>query len=323
MSLVLHPAPLSTRWTRPRVTEGYDNGFRLPCKLAAPGGGRTGGPGGFLALLRRALRQQHNNALEMVWPGRPRWDIMTGLVCDWSLCPVVVAATGVRLGHEQGEHHKRCHTSAGGARPQPEKHRRGRAEGQVCGGDGRERQRQVQPGPGYALRRGEGQRRYVESFTAYARQFLERMDRPDVDRIENIPPAIAIEQKNPVKNRRSTVGTATEVNDYLRLLFARVGRMHCPQCGRPVQCYTVGRAVEKVLSLPEGTRFMVTFPLKLSSKLGLRKERRNCGLGKRLKWLWTDWWSRLRPLPGWGRPSRRVTAWGGDAQRCGLWGEKI
>ena len=75
----------------------------------------------------------------------------------------------------------------------------------------------------------EGQRRYVESFSAYARQFLERMDKPDVDRVENIPPAIAIEQKNPVKNRRSTVGTATELNDYMRLLWARVGHVHLPE----------------------------------------------------------------------------------------------
>ena len=76
----------------------------------------------------------------------------------------------------------------------------------------------------------EGQRRYVESFSAYARQFLERVDKPDVDHIEGIPPAIAIEQKNPVKNRRSTVGTATEINDYLRLLFARIGKTYCTKC---------------------------------------------------------------------------------------------
>lgn len=113
----------------------------------------------------------------------------------------------------------------------------------------------------------EGQRRYVESFSAYARQFLERMDKPDVDSVENIPPAIAIEQKNPVKNRRSTVGTATELNDYLRLLFARVGRMFCPGCGRRVESHTVSRAAEEVLALPEGTRFMVCFPVQLSEKL--------------------------------------------------------
>jgi len=118
----------------------------------------------------------------------------------------------------------------------------------------------------------EGQRRYVESFSAYARQFLERMDKPDADRIENIPPAIAIEQKNPVKNRRSTVGTATEVNDYLRLLFARVGTVYCPECGRRVEAHSVSAAVQRVMQLPEGARFMVTFPIALSEKLSLQQQ---------------------------------------------------
>jgi excinuclease ABC subunit A len=113
----------------------------------------------------------------------------------------------------------------------------------------------------------EGQRRYVESFSAYARQFLERMDKPDVDKVEGIPPAIAIEQKNPVKNRRSTVGTATELNDYMRLLWARVGHVFCPGCGREVEAYTVGRVIEEALAMAAGTRFMVTFPLALSAKL--------------------------------------------------------
>ena len=118
----------------------------------------------------------------------------------------------------------------------------------------------------------EGQRRYVESFSAYARQFLERMDRPDVDAVENIPPAIAIEQKNPVKNRRSTVGTATELNDYLRLLFARVGTMYCPECGREVEAHTVSRAAEEVLELPEGARFMVNFPLRLTADMDVDEQ---------------------------------------------------
>ncbi len=113
----------------------------------------------------------------------------------------------------------------------------------------------------------EGQRRYVESFSAYARQFLERMDKPDCDRVENIPPAIAIEQKNPVKNRRSTVGTATELNDYLRLLWARVGHVFCPECGREIEAYTVGRVADEVMAMPEGSRFMVTFPLTLTRRL--------------------------------------------------------
>ncbi len=118
----------------------------------------------------------------------------------------------------------------------------------------------------------EGQRRYVESFSAYARQFLERMDKPDVDRIENIPPAIAIEQKNPVKSRRSTVGTATELNDYLRLLFARVGEVYCPDCGARVEAHSVASVVEEVMQMPEGTRFMATFPLRLSARLDLREQ---------------------------------------------------
>lgn len=113
----------------------------------------------------------------------------------------------------------------------------------------------------------EGQRRYVESFSAYARQFLERMDKPDIDHIEGIPPAIAIQQKNPVKNRRSTVGTATEINDYLRLLFARIGKTYCSPCKRHVRIDTVSHIVETVLSLPEGTRFLVAFPITVSQKV--------------------------------------------------------
>lgn len=113
----------------------------------------------------------------------------------------------------------------------------------------------------------EGQRRYVESFSAYARQFLERMDKPDVDHIEGIPPAIAIEQKNPVKNRRSTVGTATEINDYLRLLFARIGKTYCTKCGEIVQNDTIFQISDCILSLPEGTKFLVTFPIAISKNI--------------------------------------------------------
>ncbi|MFO7957958.1 MAG: excinuclease ABC subunit UvrA [Candidatus Brocadiia bacterium] len=118
----------------------------------------------------------------------------------------------------------------------------------------------------------EGQRRYVESFSAYARQFLERMDKPDVDRVENIPPAIAIEQKNPVKNRRSTVGTATELNDYMRLLWARVGHVFCPDCEQEIESHTPTHIADEVLDLPEGTRFLVTFPLTLSGKLTVKEQ---------------------------------------------------
>ncbi len=118
----------------------------------------------------------------------------------------------------------------------------------------------------------EGQRRYVESFSAYARQFLERMDKPDVDKVENIPPAIAIEQKNPVKNRRSTVGTATEINDYLRLLWARVGHVFCPECDQEIEAHTASRVADQVMAMPAGTRFMVTFPLTLSPKLDVQEQ---------------------------------------------------
>ena len=113
----------------------------------------------------------------------------------------------------------------------------------------------------------EGQRRYVESLSAYARQFLERMEKPDVDSIEGLSPAVAIEQKNPTKTSRSTVGTATEVYDYLRLLWARVGHTYCPKCGREVRPDTVQSVSDVVAALPAGTRFAVAFPLKLSSEV--------------------------------------------------------
>jgi excinuclease ABC subunit A len=113
----------------------------------------------------------------------------------------------------------------------------------------------------------EGQRRYVESLSAYARQFLERMEKPDVDSIDGLSPAVAIEQKNPTKTSRSTVGTATEVYDYLRLLWARVGHTICPTCGRELRPDTVQSVSDVVLALPAGTRFMVTFPLHASDKV--------------------------------------------------------
>ena len=110
----------------------------------------------------------------------------------------------------------------------------------------------------------EGQRRYVESLSAYARQFLERMEKPAVDSIEGLSPAVAIEQKNPTKTSRSTVGTATEIYDYLRLLWARVGHTMCPKCGREMKPDTVQSATDALLALPAGSRFSVTFPLRLS-----------------------------------------------------------
>src|SRR5574340_1152991 len=96
----------------------------------------------------------------------------------------------------------------------------------------------------------EGQRRYVESLSAYARQFLEQMDKPDVDSIEGLSPAISIEQKTTSKNPRSTVGTVTEIYDYLRVLYARVGVPHCPECDRVITAQTVQQMVDRVLALP-------------------------------------------------------------------------
>ncbi|MBM3944258.1 MAG: excinuclease ABC subunit UvrA [SAR202 cluster bacterium] len=107
----------------------------------------------------------------------------------------------------------------------------------------------------------EGQRRYVESLSSYARQFLGRMDKPDVDYIDGLSPAISIDQKGASHNPRSTVGTVTEIYDYLRLLFARAGRPHCPQCGRPVERQTVQQTVDAVLAMPQGTRIQVMAPM--------------------------------------------------------------
>ncbi|EQD45018.1 excinuclease ABC subunit A, partial [mine drainage metagenome] len=103
----------------------------------------------------------------------------------------------------------------------------------------------------------EGQRRYVESLSAYARQFLGQMDKPDVDFIEGLSPAISIDQKTASRNPRSTVGTITEIHDYLRLLYARVGVAHCPQCGRVVSRQTPQQIVDHVMARPEGERFLV------------------------------------------------------------------
>jgi excinuclease ABC subunit A len=110
----------------------------------------------------------------------------------------------------------------------------------------------------------EGQRRYIESLSAYARQFLERIEKPDVDEITGIAPAIAIRQKNSTRNPRSTVATATEIYDYLRLLFARIGRTFCLRCGEEVRKDTLDEIAAKVLALPEGRRFYVLYELKLS-----------------------------------------------------------
>jgi excinuclease ABC subunit A len=107
----------------------------------------------------------------------------------------------------------------------------------------------------------EGQRRYVESLSAYARQFLQMMEKPDVDHIDGLSPAISIDQKTTSRNPRSTVGTVTEIYDYLRLLYARVGRPHCPVCGKPISGQSIDTIVDQVLHIEEGARFTVNAPI--------------------------------------------------------------
>jgi excinuclease ABC subunit A len=118
----------------------------------------------------------------------------------------------------------------------------------------------------------EGQRRYVESLSAYARQFLERMEKPDVDRIEGICPAIAIRQKNSIRNPRSTVGTTTEIHDYMRLLFARVGRTYCRQCGQDVIRETAEVVATRLAALPAGSRLLIGFEIPVITMGGRRIE---------------------------------------------------
>ena len=107
----------------------------------------------------------------------------------------------------------------------------------------------------------EGQRRYVESLSSYARQFLGQMEKPDVDYIEGLSPAISIDQKSTSRNPRSTVGTVTEIYDYLRLLYARVGTPHCYQCGREISTQSSEQIVDSIMELPEGTRMVLLAPL--------------------------------------------------------------
>ena len=107
----------------------------------------------------------------------------------------------------------------------------------------------------------EGQRRYVESLSSYARMFLGQMDKPDVDYIDGLSPAISIDQKTTSKNPRSTVGTVTEIYDYLRLLWARVGTPHCPHCGKEIRRQTVDQIIDQIMALPEGTRIQIMSPV--------------------------------------------------------------
>ncbi|RVB69999.1 excinuclease ABC subunit A, partial [Mesorhizobium sp. M7A.F.Ca.CA.002.04.1.1] len=118
----------------------------------------------------------------------------------------------------------------------------------------------------------EGQRRYVESLSAYARQFLEMMQKPDVDQIDGLSPAISIEQKTTSKNPRSTVGTVTEIYDYMRLLFARVGIPYSPATGLPIESQTVSQMVDRVLAIEEGTRLFILAPMVRGRKGEYRKE---------------------------------------------------
>jgi excinuclease ABC subunit A len=118
----------------------------------------------------------------------------------------------------------------------------------------------------------EGQRRYVESLSAYARQFLEQMEKPDVESIEGLSPAISIEQKTTSKNPRSTVGTVTEIYDYLRLLFARIGQPHCHSCGKPITAQTVSQMVDRIMTLPEGTKLLLLAPMIRGRKGEYKKE---------------------------------------------------
>ena len=118
----------------------------------------------------------------------------------------------------------------------------------------------------------DGQRRYIESLSSYARMFLGQMEKPDVDSIEGLSPAISIDQKTTSKNPRSTVGTVTEIYDYLRLLYARVGIPHCPVCGKEIKQQTVDQIVDKVMELPERTKFQILSPIVRGRKGEYRKE---------------------------------------------------
>ena len=121
----------------------------------------------------------------------------------------------------------------------------------------------------------EGQRRYVESLSSYARMFLGQMDKPNVDSIDGLSPAISIDQKTTSKNPRSTVGTVTEIYDYLRLLYARIGIPHCPICGKEIKQQTVDQIVDQVIELPEGSKIQVMAPIVKAKKGTHQKELEN------------------------------------------------
>lgn len=112
----------------------------------------------------------------------------------------------------------------------------------------------------------EGQRKYVESLSAYARQFLGQMNKPEVDKIEGLSPAISIDQKSTSHNPRSTVGTVTEIHDYLRMLYAHASRAYCPKCGRPIQHQSVDQIVDELMKLPERTKLLILGPVAVAKK---------------------------------------------------------
>ena len=156
----------------------------------------------------------------------------------------------------------------------------------------------------------EGQRRYVESLSAYARQFLQMMEKPDVDSIDGLSPAISIDQKTTSRNPRSTVGTVTEIYDYLRLLYARVGRPHCPVCGKPIAGQSQEAIVDQILQLPEGTKFTVNAPVVRDRKGEYKdvfEELRNEGLHARE--------GRRRAAPARGRDLARQEVQAHDRSR--------
>ena len=127
----------------------------------------------------------------------------------------------------------------------------------------------------------EGQRRYVESLSSYARQFLGQMEKPDVDLIDGLSPAISIDQKTTSKNPRSTVGTVTEIHDYLRLLYARVGIPHCPVCGKEIKQQTVDQIVDRIMALDEGAKIQVLAPV-IRGRKGEHSQGAGCGTQIRL-----------------------------------------
>ena len=118
----------------------------------------------------------------------------------------------------------------------------------------------------------EGQRRYVESLSSYARQFLGIMEKPDVERIDGLSPAISIDQKTTSKNPRSTVGTVTEIYDYIRLLYARIGVPYCPNCGKKIEKQSIDQIIDKILTLPESTRIQILAPIVRGRKGEYKKE---------------------------------------------------